>query len=161
MTNNESNTILIIDDTPSNIKILGSVLSQFDYRLAIARDGKEGIELAERLKPDLILLDIIMPEVDGFEVCKTLKSNPVTSSVPIIFLTVKRDIQSIKKGFDCGGVDYITYPFVEKELIARIQNHLKLGNIMNTMMKQANELKKVNDTITKTLAQLKRNNEDS
>lgn len=157
----ERNTILIIDDTPSNIKILGSVLSQFDYRLAIARDGKEGIELAVRLKPDLILLDIIMPEIDGFEVCTQLKANPMTSPVPIIFLTVKRDIQSIRKGFDCGGVDYITYPFVEKELIARIQSHLKLGNIMNTMMRQANELKKVNDTITKTLAQLRKNNEET
>ena len=118
--------ILIVDDIPKNIQILGNILSKEDYQIAYAQSGEQALAITHHQKFDLILLDIMMPEMDGFEVCKVLKENPETSETPVIFLTAKADMNSIVKGFAVGGQDYITKPFNASELLARTETHIQL-----------------------------------
>ncbi|MEA3554312.1 MAG: response regulator [Campylobacterota bacterium] len=118
-------TILVVDDTQSNIDVLIELLDEYD--IIVATDGATAIEILNEDKDiDLILLDIMMPHMDGFEVCEILKNNAETKDIPIIFLTAKTDDDSIQKGFEIGGVDYITKPFRPVELISRIKTHLKI-----------------------------------
>ena len=118
--------ILIVDDIPKNIQILGNILSNENYQIAYAQSGEQALSITKHQKFDLILLDIMMPEMDGFEVCKTLKNHPETSEIPVIFLTAKADMNSIVKGFAVGGQDYITKPFNASELLARAETHIQL-----------------------------------
>ncbi len=117
--------IFIVDDNPTNIDILHTVLQKEGYQFSFAPNGKLALELISESAPDLILLDIMMPEMDGFEVCKILQANPKTSNIPIIFITAKNEVEDIVKGLSLGGVDYITKPFNTEEVCARIQSHLK------------------------------------
>lgn len=121
--------ILIVDDTKSNIDLLVSLLGS-SYRLSVALDGNSALIQARENNPDLILLDIMMPIMNGFEVCKILKSDPLTSSIPIIFITALDDTEFITKGFKLGAVDYITKPFRIPELRARVHTHLSLRHAM-------------------------------
>ncbi len=118
--------ILIVDDIPKNIQILGNILSKENYQIAYAQSGEQALSITHHQKFDLILLDIMMPEMDGFEVCKVLKENHETSEIPVIFLTAKADMNSIVKGFAVGGQDYITKPFNASELLARTETHIQL-----------------------------------
>ncbi len=118
--------ILIVDDIPKNIQILGNILSKENYQIAYAQSGEQALSITKHQAFDLILLDIMMPEMNGFEVCKVLKANPQTSDIPIIFLTAKADMNSIVKGFVVGGQDYITKPFNASELLARTITHIQL-----------------------------------
>lgn len=122
----EQYKILIVDDLPKNIMVLGNNLLNENYQIAYARSGHEAIELSLISNFDLILLDIMMPGIDGFETCKRILSNPKTANVPIIFITAKNDYDSIIKGFDAGAKDYVTKPFNSKELLARVRTHLEL-----------------------------------
>jgi diguanylate cyclase (GGDEF)-like protein len=115
--------ILIVDDMPANIKILAEALSS-DYRIKVANNGKDGLELAERVQPDLILLDIMMPDMDGFETCRRLKENAKTRNIGVIFVTAMSGETDAEKGINQGAVDYITKPFVIPVAKARIRNHL-------------------------------------
>jgi len=117
-------TILLVDDVGENIDVLAEVLKGHD--IVAALDGKTALEIVKNESIDLILLDIMMPDMDGFEVCEILKSNPDTARIPIIFLSAKNKSDDIKKGFLMGGVDYITKPFNPNELISRVETHLKL-----------------------------------
>ncbi len=117
-------TILIVDDTQTNIDVLIELLS--DYDLVVATDGISALSILEDESVDLILLDIMMPIIDGFETCQKIKENKKTKDIPIIFLTAKTDDESIQKGFELGGVDYITKPFRPIELRARVKTHLNL-----------------------------------
>ncbi len=119
-------TILIVDDVAKNVQVLGNLLSEFDYQLVVAMSGRQALDTLARIKPDLILLDIMMPEIDGFEVCRQLKNLESTRDIPVIFLTAKTDAEDIVKGFELGAVDYITKPFVRTELLARVKTHLSL-----------------------------------
>lgn len=121
--------ILIVDDMPNNIQIIGSMLSKEGYNFTAANNGEHALAIIEKKLPDLILLDIMMPDMDGYEMCKILKSNPKTSEIPIIFLTAKAEPEDIVKGFDVGGADYVTKPFNQKELLARIRTHLEIMKI--------------------------------
>lgn len=114
-------SILIVDDIPENIDILVAVLSD-EYKTYAATNGKTALELAERNKPDLILLDIMMPQMSGYEVCERLKANPVTLHIPIIFLTAKTAAEDVIKGLKLGAADYVTKPFNPYELLERIKN---------------------------------------
>ena len=105
--NAEDLRILIVDDTVKNLQILGSVLEQEGFQINIAQNGLEALEVAEKARPDLILLDIIMPDLDGFEVCKRLKADDVLCEIPVIFLTAKVETDDIVKGFEMGAVDYV------------------------------------------------------
>lgn len=120
--------ILCVDDTPTNLHLVKNVLDKHGYKVTLAQSGAEAIAyLKTNHRVDLILLDIMMPEMDGYEVCRILKTQrSKISKIPIIFLTAISDIEGVSKGFDVGGVDYITKPFRPKELLARITTHLKL-----------------------------------
>jgi len=123
---NPTYNILIVDDNEDNIKVAMNILNRLNYNFSFAFDGIEALEIINIKDFDLILLDVMMPKLDGFDVCKNLKNNDETKEIPIIFLTAKSDIDSVSKGFELGGVDYITKPFQTKELIARVANHLEL-----------------------------------
>lgn len=125
-------TILIVDDSPINIQILLDLLGD-KYDVIVALDGKSALEIAMREKPELILLDIVMPSVDGYEVCSQLKQNPKTNSIPIIFLTAKTDEDSIEKAYEIGGNDYISKPFKPKELMARVKTQLELQSLIKNL----------------------------
>lgn len=119
----EKQTILIADDNPENLDILVNILST-DYRLKVAKDGKKALKIAEDELPDLILLDIMMPEMDGFEVCRRLKQNSSTSAAPVIFITARNQFADEEKGFELGAVDYVNKPFSPIIVKSRIKTHL-------------------------------------
>ncbi|MEJ2414524.1 MAG: response regulator [Sulfurimonas sp.] len=129
--------ILIVDDISDNIKVAMNLLKENNYNFSFALSGKEALKILKIKSFDLILLDIMMPEMNGFEVCKILKENPKTADIPVIFLTAKADIDSISKGFSLGAVDYITKPFYSEELLARVSTHLELY-YAKSLLKQNN-----------------------
>ncbi len=118
--------VLIVDDLAKNIQVVANILQQENYQMAFALDGGSALENARSKHYDLILLDVMMPEMDGFEVCRQLKAHPATRDVPVIFLTAKTDNESMLKGFELGAVDYVTKPFNAAELLARVRTHLRL-----------------------------------
>ncbi len=124
--NEQPSKVLIVDDVQLNLDLMKEILSEQGYLIATAKNGKSAIAKAKAHKFDLILLDIILPDIDGFEVCAHLKANPQTQDIPIIFLTAKKEKDSIIKGFQLGAVDYIPKPFSKEELVARVNFHLTL-----------------------------------
>jgi DNA-binding response OmpR family regulator len=131
-------SILIVDDNPANIGIIMRFLKDVGFRILVARDGSSAIEIAKYEHPDLILLDILMPGMNGFETCEKLKLDPSTQEIPVIFVTALSDTVDTMKGFKVGGVDYITKPFKCEEVIARIQTHLSLS-MMKKLLKEQND----------------------
>ena len=127
----KNETILIVDDTVSNLDILSELLKSYD--IIESTNGKEALEIVKDEAIDLILLDIVMPDMDGYEVCQTLKENPKTADIPIIFITAKTDEESIEKAYNVGGSDYITKPFRAKELLARVKRELKIQKLQNEL----------------------------
>jgi CheY-like chemotaxis protein len=127
--------ILIVDDVQINLDLMKDILSEKGYMIATAINGKSAIAKAKTHKFDLILLDIVLPDIDGFEVCEHLKSNPQTQEVPIIFLTAKKEKDSITKGFQVGAVDYIPKPFSREELLARVDLHLTLRKAQDELIR--------------------------
>jgi len=152
----ESEKILIVDDISKNIQILGNILSQKDYHIAYAQSGNEALKICKTQSFDLILLDIMMPGMDGFEVCTKLKSDAKTQDIPIIFLTAKADMESIVKGFEVGGQEYITKPFNSAELLARVQTHLLLRKQKQELMHMNNHLE---DLVKERTLQLEKANQ--
>ncbi len=125
--------ILIVDDNSQNIQTLETIIEKNDYTLAMAMNGHDAIDFAIHEKPDLILLDIIMPEMDGYEICQKLKANIQTRDIPVIFLSVKTRSKDIVKGLETGAIDYISKPFHSEEFLARIKAHLKTKQIRNNV----------------------------
>ena len=123
--NMEQPLILLVDDNSKNLQVLGNFLEDH-YNTAIAKNGYKALEFVERERPDLILLDIMMPDMDGFEVCMKLQASPQTKDIPIIFLTAKTETEDVVKGFELGAKDYVTKPFRKEELLARVKTHLQL-----------------------------------
>jgi DNA-binding response OmpR family regulator len=121
--------ILIVDDTVKNIQVLGTVLKGEGYQINVAQNGKQALEMVQKVTPDLILLDVMMPEMDGFETCKHLKDDPGTREIPVIFLTAKVETEDIVTGFELGAIDYVTKPFNTTELLARVDTHLSLYHL--------------------------------
>jgi two-component system sensor histidine kinase/response regulator len=124
---NENLYILAVDDNQENLRIISNFLKDEGYKIALALDGKSALNILEENNIDLILLDIMMPEMDGFEVCKIVKANPNISDIPIIFLTAKNQTEDIVDGFKMGAVDYIIKPFKKDELLIRVKNHHELA----------------------------------
>ncbi len=118
--------ILVVDDNPQNIQVIGNILRECGYKISIAMNGKEALNFVSKTIPDLILLDIMMPEMDGYETCEKLKQNDATKDIPVIFLSAKVEVDDIVKGFELGGVDYVTKPYKREELLARVKTHLRL-----------------------------------
>ncbi len=131
--------ILVVDDNPKNIQLLGSILSE-TYEIEIALSGREAIEWVNQEHFELILLDIMMPEINGFEVCKEIRKIKKFDNVPIIFLTAKTDHDSIVMGFETGGQDYITKPFNITELLVRVKTHLELHKTKSALISSNNQL---------------------
>jgi sigma-B regulation protein RsbU (phosphoserine phosphatase) len=137
---NSNSRLLIVDDIPENIKVLGASLKHAGYIITFATSGVEAIEMAKKNNIDLILLDIMMPGMDGYQVCQTLKSEERTKNVPVIFITAKTQNEDIVRGFEAGAVDYITKPFNAAELSARVRTHLELEKSRQIIAHQADEL---------------------
>lgn len=135
----DRHTILIVDDNPKNLQLLGNILKENDYRLEFATSGQEALEWLDEQMFDLVLLDIMMPEMDGFEVCRSIRLNPDLSDMPVIFLTARTDKESIVAGFDAGAQDYISKPFDMRELLSRVKTHLEL-KISREKLKEINVL---------------------
>lgn len=135
---NEKQTVLIVDDTPDSIEILEGVLNE-DYYIKAAKSGKMALKIAEKTCPDIILLDIMMPEMDGYEVCKRLKSNPLTKAIPVIFISARGDAINEARGFEIGAVDYIAKPISTSIVLSRVKTHLALYNQNRTLEIQVAE----------------------
>lgn len=132
--------VLIVDDSVDNRRLLVRTLQKSGYELAEAANGKEALSRTREFYPDLILLDIMMPELDGYQVCETLKSDPDTADIPVIFLSAKTETQDKIKGLEIGGVDYITKPFDRGEVLARVRTQLKLRSLMKEILEKQKRL---------------------
>lgn len=128
-----SRKILIIDDTPSSIKVAMGCLETGGYEIVIAHDGRTGLTIAQEEQPDLILMDVIMPEMDGFETCRLLKANDQTHNIPVIFMTALLDAEHKVRGFEAGGVDYVTKPIQFEELLARVRTQIDLHHMQHEL----------------------------
>jgi len=122
-------TILIVEDNPKNIQFLGNLLMSYGYELGVAQNGVEALVFLEERLPDLILLDVMMPEMDGYQFCSKIRKNLNFAHIPVIFLTAKTESDDIVKGFEAGGTDYVTKPFIAEELMVRIQTHLEIKQL--------------------------------
>ncbi|MCP4693019.1 MAG: response regulator [Desulfobacterales bacterium] len=147
--------LLIVDDAPTNIREITELLKS-DYRVVFATSGPKALEMvATDSPPDLILLDIIMPEMDGIEVCRRLKSSSATKDIPIIFLTAKTESEDIIKGFQAGAVDYVTKPFNSSELYSRVHTHMDLKRSNEQLKLEIEERKKLIVELQEALAEVK------
>jgi two-component system, NtrC family, sensor kinase len=150
--NNDLNTadrgnILVVDDTPANLRLLAGILNGKGYKVRPVPSGELALSAVRGMPPDLILLDIMMPEMDGYEVCKQIKADPRTRDIPVIFISAIDDVLDKVKAFDIGGVDYITKPFQMEEVLARVETHLAMCNLQN-------KLRQKNEELTVALGQL-------
>ena len=136
----EDYTILAVDDIATNIMLLKAVLSRAKYKIVTASGGYEALEKVAAVNPDLILLDIMMPDLDGYEVLKQLKANPAYEDIPVIFLTALHNPEDIVKGFKYGASDYVSKPFNHEELITRVAHHIYLAAAQRTILQQRDEL---------------------
>ena len=136
---NRDSRILIVDDILKNIQVLGTILKQEGYQINVAQNGLQALEMVEKVTLDLILLDVMMPELDGFETCKRLKANPETRDIPVIFLTARTATEDIVQGFELGAVDYISKPFNPTELLVRVHTHLTLYKLQKHLAQLVEE----------------------
>ena len=151
----ERKTILLVDDTPDNIALLKNLLNEI-YKVKAAINGEKALKIAfSETPPDLILLDIMMPGMDGYEVCERLKANEKTTDIPVIFLTAKAQMEDEKKGLELGAVDYITKPISPPILMVRVQTHLRLKEA-NDVLKQQNALLKENASLREDVERITR-----
>lgn len=141
----EQELILIVDDNTANIEVAEAHLISEGFRVDVAKSAREALEKISSISPDLILLDVMMPVVDGFELCKIIKSNDTSSDIPIIFITAINQSENMVKGFSYGAVDYIAKPFNKDELVSRVKNHLKFVNQTRTIKIQNEALRRLNE----------------
>jgi sigma-B regulation protein RsbU (phosphoserine phosphatase) len=140
--NPAAESILLVDDNPTNLQVLFQTLEGVGCKLLIAKNGEIALTIAGKALPDLILLDIMMPDIDGYEVCRRLKSNPATSDIPVIFLSALGDTEDKVKGLHLGAVDYITKPFQPNEVIARVNTHLTIHRLKREVESQKDQLER-------------------
>ena len=142
-----SNRILVVDDTPANIQSLSATLKAKGYQISVATNGKQALEVVARVPPDLILLDVMMPEMDGFETCRRLKANEAWRHIPVIFLTAKTETADIVQGFELGAVDYVAKPFNAHELLARVNTHLTMDELRRSLAEKNAELARAHELV--------------
>ena len=152
--------ILAIDDTPANLRLLVGILTEQGYKVRAVPSGKLALAGIRQSPPDLILLDIMMPEMDGYEVCSQLKADEKTRDIPVIFISAINEVLDKVKAFAVGGVDYIAKPFQVEEVLARVETHLALQKLQNNLQYKNEELTKINEQLAQTLAQLKATQEE-
>jgi two-component system sensor histidine kinase/response regulator len=144
--------ILIVDDIPKNLQVLSSILNTENYQISFASNGSQAIDVAKSSMPDLILLDIMMPEMDGYEACRILKSDKETSHIPIIFLTGKAETEDVVRGLKLGAVDYVTKPFNSSELLTRVKTQLELKHSRDALIEFNDELLKTQSDLKSAIA---------
>lgn len=137
--------ILVVDDNPANLQLASSILKLKSYDVTTALGGNQALEMLKTIKPDLILLDIMMPDLNGYEVCERVKNDPLTSDIPVIFLSAIKHTESIIKGISIGAVDYISKPFNKDELLVRVKTHIKLKLSTDIIKKQNQKLERLNE----------------
>lgn len=136
--------ILLIDDVAKNIQVAANVLKQTACQISFAQSGEKALEILNHESIDLVLLDVMMPGIDGYEVCRRIKADESLRDIPVIFLTARNDIESITQAFQSGGIDYISKPFNSEELLARVTTHLELSKTQREVRKQKGDLEKTN-----------------
>jgi len=141
------NRILIVEDTPANIQTLVAILKERGYQISVAMNGKQALDVLTRVQPDLILLDVMMPEMDGFETCRQLKATEEWRQIPVIFLTSKTETTDIVKGFELGAVDYVAKPFNAHELLARVNTHLTIDELRRNLAAKNSELARAHELV--------------
>jgi adenylate cyclase len=139
--------ILIVEDTPANVQSLTAILKQQGYQISVATNGKQALAVLDRLQPDLILLDVMMPEMDGFETCRRLKASEPLRHIPVIFLTAKTETADIVQGFVLGAVDYVAKPFNAHELLARVNTHLTMDELRRSLAHKNAELARAHELV--------------
>jgi len=152
--NSQGNVVLVVDDSPSTVGMLNSALETAGMTTLVALEGNQALKIASKMIPDIILLDAVMPDLDGFEVCAQMKADPELRSIPIIFMTGLKDTESVVKGFQAGGADYITKPINQEELLARIRVHLANSQLVlsaQTALDMAGQNMFATDTTGKVL----------
>jgi adenylate cyclase len=142
-----SSRILVVDDTPANIQSLAAILKEKGYQISVATNGKQALDVLARVSPDLILLDVMMPEMDGFETCRRLKASEQWRQIPVIFLTAKTETADIVQGFELGAVDYVAKPFNAHELLARVNTHLTLDELRRSLAGKNAELARAHELV--------------
>ncbi len=150
--------ILIVDDVPKNIELAANILRTKDYNITFAKSGFLALEKVKLINFDLILLDVMMPLMDGFEVCKQLKSDPETKNIPVIFLTAKAETENVVKGFELGAVDYVTKPFKTEELLARVMTHVGIKSKIEEKERIEQELLKNKTQLQNLIIELQEKN---
>ncbi|MCC5849691.1 MAG: hybrid sensor histidine kinase/response regulator [Verrucomicrobia bacterium] len=143
----DSGRVLIVDDHPTNIDVLYDFLTDKGFEVLVAEDGKSALSRLQYAQPDIILLDIMMPGLDGFETCRQLKENPETAGIPVIYMTALDHLEDKMKGFESGAVDYITKPFQNQEVLARIRTHLALKRMEEDLQKNNEQLRDQNEAL--------------
>jgi len=128
----ETGVILIVDDTPDNLALLSDALDEAGYMVLVALDGTSALNRIQRRRPDLILLDAMMPGLDGFETCRQIKQQPDTANIPVLFMTALTDSEHVVKGFEAGAIDYVTKPIQCAEVLARVASHLRTARILQS-----------------------------
>lgn len=149
-----SNSILIVDDTPNNIRLLFDVLDSAGFDISVVRNGETALKKLHHIQPDLILLDVMMPGIDGFETCRRVKSNPETKDIPIIFMTALSDTEHKVSGLKIGAIDYITKPIQVEEVLARVNVHLDLRNAQIQVQQEVLERKKTELELRETVVSM-------
>ncbi|OEC33647.1 two component transcriptional regulator, LuxR family [Pseudomonas cuatrocienegasensis] len=128
----ERGVILIVDDTPDNLALLSDALDEVGYMVLVALDGLSALTRIQRRRPDLILLDAMMPGLDGFETCRRIKADASTADIPVLFMTALTDSEHVVEGFSAGGIDYVTKPINTEEVLARVASHLRTARILQS-----------------------------
>jgi diguanylate cyclase (GGDEF)-like protein len=151
MSGNNKPLIMIVDDNPENIRYLAEIVDRNGYDYIMLLNGTQALKSLEIERPDLILLDVMMPDIDGYTVCAQIKKNDQIKDIPIIFITAKTEINDIVKGFEIGGVDYVTKPFNSIVLEARIKTHLELKTSKDELKERINEQEEINEKLKKEI----------
>lgn len=145
-------SILIVDDNPRNLQLMSTILKEKGFKLYVTNSGENALLFLQKTLPDLILLDIMMPGLSGFEVCKRIKQDEKLKDIPVIFLTAKNDVEDVVEGFEAGAVDYVTKPFNTKEVFVRISTHLQLKKAKEMLIEKNSEMKALNATLSDSKA---------
>ncbi|MBU0511830.1 MAG: diguanylate cyclase [Chloroflexi bacterium] len=143
----ENATVLVVDDSQTNLKILTDYLSKTGYEVLVARSGEDALQLAELAQPDAILLDMMMPGIDGFETCRRLRKNENTREIPVIFMTSLADAKSKVEGFEAGGSDYVTKPFFIEEVLMRLRLHIERKRMEQDLKEEIIKIKQVEEEL--------------
>ncbi|HBE21160.1 MAG TPA: hybrid sensor histidine kinase/response regulator [Cyanobacteria bacterium UBA11149] len=152
----QKNSILVVDDTPNNIRVLFDVLRSVGFNVSVVKSGELALEKLSLIQPDLILLDVMMPGIDGFETCRRLKTDPSSKDIPVIFMTVLSDVESKVKGLQIGAVDYITKPIQVEEVLARVKVHLALRNTQIELKNEVTEHLEAEMRLQQTINELQK-----